>query len=170
MEPNLRAEETTIKVARVRRFGFGWSAKAWSPLVQASLLSSVFATRERMESDFPMPMSSARIPPPLSSFSELDTAPVTACRNLGRKSQQCVHLKTRAILGSTARFNPPPEAKVIRDWSAFSLHHEIQCLFLVALTISSIFSFTMETCGRSVVFTLLSFSTCRRLSSRRRFA
>lgn len=79
-----------IKVARIRRIGLAWSVERFCPLIQDSLLSSVFVTSDSIDNDFPMPMSSARIPPPLSSCSTLDIAPVTACRNLQRCKQACL--------------------------------------------------------------------------------
>jgi len=42
----------------------------------------VFVIKASIDSDFPIPISSARIPPPISELGALDLALVTACRNL----------------------------------------------------------------------------------------
>lgn len=86
---NLRADETTTNVARKTRFvelipsveeALRLAAQLWAS-------SNVFVISDKMDNDFPMPISSARMPPPVSGCWIRDLAFVTAWRYLNIFSQ-----------------------------------------------------------------------------------
>ena len=65
---NLQADETITKVARESRFItlMPFDEAALWLLAQVCASPNVFATSDRMDKDLPMPISSARMPPPVS--------------------------------------------------------------------------------------------------------
>jgi hypothetical protein len=65
---NLQADGTTTKVARESRFTalIPFDEDALRLLAQLWASSNVFVISDRMDKDLPMPISSARMPPPVS--------------------------------------------------------------------------------------------------------
>ena len=83
---DIRADHTITNVPRTRLFGWIFSSGEGKTSSAAQLWPSrnVFITRDRIDKDLPIPISSARIPPPNSVGASDDLALVILCTYLWR--------------------------------------------------------------------------------------
>jgi len=153
-----RSDDATIRVAPERRLFFGVSEVASfgssMRIAQSCAVFSVRSTRASTERVFPIPISSARIPPPVSLGSTMAIEflvcfKIRTCKERtynvlssehDDSCQWCQQYYARPFAGyiplDSIFFARPPECVLLWYGPVFALHHERKCCLLVPGSIS----------------------------------